>query len=52
LKACDCYCEYGEFDGFNMLAVSIGKELDYSKIISYLDENEESGKISYAELCV
>ncbi|MEZ5347361.1 MAG: DUF4265 domain-containing protein [Pyrinomonadaceae bacterium] len=52
LKACGCYCEYGEFDGFNMLAVSAGKDLDYNGILSYLNEYEDSGRISYAELCV
>lgn len=51
-KGYDCYCEYGEFDGYNMLAVSIDKELGYSKVAAYLDEKAESGKISYAELCI
>lgn len=51
-KECGCYCEYGEFDGYNMLAVSVNKDLDYSKVASYLNENEESGRISYAELCI
>lgn len=47
-----CYCEYGEFNGFNMLAVSIDKSIDYSKLVPYLDNNEISGNISYAELCI
>jgi hypothetical protein len=51
-KSNDCYCEYGEFDGFNMLAVSIEREMDYDKLATYLDEKEELGKISYAELCI
>ena len=33
-KKHDCYCEYGEFDGYNMLAVSVDKDLDH-EIQSY-----------------
>ena len=51
-KGHGCYCEYGEFRDFNMLAVSIGSELDYSKLASYLDEKEKLGELSYAELCI
>jgi len=35
-----------------MLAVSIGSNNNYKKIIAYLDAEELLGKISYAELCV
>lgn len=52
LKGCGCYCEYGEFDGFNMLALSVDKGMDFEKIITYLDKQESLGVISYAELCV
>lgn len=52
LKEGGCYCEYGEFYGYNMLAVSVNKDLDYEKVMSYLDQHEESGRISYAELCI
>ena len=51
-KSNDCYCEYGEFGGFNMLAVSINQTIDYSKLAFYLGKIEELGKISYAELCI
>lgn len=51
-KTNSCYCEYGEFRDFNMLAVSIGSEMDYGKIASYLDEKERLGELSYAELCI
>ena len=51
-KRHECYCEYGEFDGFNMLAVSIGHNIDYNKLAFYLDKKEELGKISYSELCI
>ena len=51
-KKQNCYCEYGEFDGFNMLAVSIGLSVDYELVSSYLDSYESSDKLSYAELCL
>ena len=51
-KQNECYCEYGEYGEFNMLAVSINPNFDYSKIAFYLDKKEELGKISYAELCI
>ncbi len=52
LKEKDCYCEYGEFDGFNMLAVSVDSSNEYNEITAYLDAEESLGKISYAELCI
>ena len=51
-KSHGCYCEYGEFHDFNMLAVSIESGLDYSKLAPYLDEKEKLGELSYAELCI
>lgn len=52
LRKRGCYCEYGEFDGFNMLAVCVFKDQEYSKIASYLDELEDTNLLSYAELCI
>jgi len=52
LKSSGCYCEYGEFGNFNMLAVGVYASLNYSEIASYLGEKEAGGLISYAELCV
>jgi hypothetical protein len=51
-KSNSCYCEYGEFRDFNMLAVSIDGEMDYDKLATFLDEKEQLGDISYAELCL
>ena len=52
LKKFGCYCEYGEFDGMDMLAVCVYQSEDYSKIASYLDKLELDEWISYAELCI
>ena len=52
LRSCGHYCEYGEFAHFNMLAVSIEKDADYSAVKAYLDEKEGSNSVSYAELCL
>jgi hypothetical protein len=52
LKKAGCYCEYGEFKGFNMLAVEISSELNYEQIEAYLLDKEERGVLSYAELCI
>ena len=51
-KKQNCYCEYGEFEGFNMLAVSIGLDVDYDLVSSYLNSYESEEKLSYAELCL
>lgn len=51
LKGHGCYCEYGEFGGFNMLAVAVDKKLEYDELESFLQMNQDSGIISYAELC-
>lgn len=47
-----CYCEYGEFVDFNMLAVDIDEKVDYQKVKEYLSCMESKGFLSYAELCV
>jgi len=52
LKSLNCYCEYGEFRDFNMLAVDIKDSVRYSDIEQYLMKKELIGAISYAELCV
>ncbi|NMM42159.1 DUF4265 domain-containing protein [Pseudoalteromonas arctica] len=52
LKSKGCYCEYGEFGEFNMLAVDINDEVIYEDIEKYLAKLESEGAISYAELCV
>lgn len=52
LKSKGCYCEYGEFGEFNMLAVDISDDVIYEEIEQYLIEKETEGIISYAELCV
>ena len=52
LKSKGCYCEYGEFGEFNMLAVDINDEVIYEDIEQYLSKLESEGTISYAELCV
>lgn len=51
-KSKGCFCEYGEFKDFNMLAVCIDETLDYNTLTPYLDEKQEAGLISYAELCL
>jgi len=52
LRSLGCYCEYGKFGAFNMLAVCVLKNQMYLKVASYLDKLETLGLISYAELCV
>ena len=52
LRSSGHYCEYGEFADFNMLAVSIAKDADYSTLKAYLDGKEANNSISYAELCL
>jgi len=52
MKSCGCYCEYGEFHVFNMLAVSIDKDVSYKTVVSFLNQKEKAGDISYAELCI
>ena len=51
LKSKNCYCEYGEFGVFNMLAVDISADVIYEEIEQYLSKQESTGVISYAELC-
>ena len=51
-KSKGCYCEYGEFGEFNMLAVDINADVIYEDIEEYLSKQESEGKISYAELCI
>ena len=51
-KAHNCYCEYGEFGAFHMLAVSIPFSVEYSKISSHLEKLEVLNQISFAELCL
>lgn len=52
LKGFGCYCEYGDFTDFAMIAACVGADCDYSLIAEFLDQQEGSGKLSYAELCV
>lgn len=52
LKKFGCYCEYGEFQHFNMFAVNCGETVNFVELQSYLMESELNGKISYAELCI
>jgi hypothetical protein len=52
LKSLNCFCEYGEFQDFNMLAIDIDSEVDYLSVKKYLSEKESEGIISYAELCI
>ncbi len=52
LKFDGCYTEFGEFPEYDMLAVAIPPDLDYDKIKDLLEHSEQSGKISFAELCV
>ncbi|CAM2069280.1 DUF4265 domain-containing protein [Sulfidibacter corallicola] len=51
-KVHNCYCEYGEFGAFNMLAVSIPASVEYPKISKHLEKLEAVTKISFAELCL
>lgn len=51
-KSKGCYCEYGEFGAFIMLAVDINDDVIYEEIEKYLSKQESEGTISYAELCV
>ncbi|MDP9421353.1 MAG: DUF4265 domain-containing protein [Pseudomonadota bacterium] len=52
LKGKGCYCEFGEFPEFNMLAISIDSKIAYRPIRELLDEAESAGRISFAELCI
>ena len=52
LKKAGCYCEYGEFSDFNMLAVDIAGDVNSDCIYAFLDEFEALEKLSYAELCL
>jgi hypothetical protein len=52
LRKKGCYCEFGEFPEYDMLAVCVFKEIDYTDIKTTLLEAQESGQISLAELCI
>lgn len=52
LKKKGCYCEYGEFKAFNMLAVEILEKIEYEEVESFLEEQELKGVLSFAELCI
>jgi Domain of unknown function (DUF4265) len=46
------YCEYGEFPEYNMLAISIDGAEKFRELVDYLQDKEDAGDISYAELCL
>jgi hypothetical protein len=52
LKEKGCYCEFGEFPEYDMLAVCVFKHIDYNNIKPFLLEAQEAGRISLAELCI
>jgi hypothetical protein len=52
IKAMKHYCEYGEFSGYSMLAISVDKYGKFDELISYLEGLEKKGILSYAELCL
>lgn len=52
LRAAGCYCEYGEFPGFDMLAVSVLATVDYGPLRTELMRLEALEQISFAELCI
>jgi len=52
LKSEGCYCEHGEFGALEMLAICVGKSVNYDRIVAYLSDNELRGVLSFAELCV
>jgi len=52
LTSFGCFCEYGEFQGFNMLAVDCDESVNFGEIQFYLSECEANGAISFAELCL
>lgn len=52
LKEIGCYCEYGEFQDFNMLAVEVNTKTNYKDVENYLAAKESEEILSYAELCI
>ena len=52
LKNAGCYCEYGEFKDFNMMAVEVDGKINYEDIENYLTVKESQAILSYAELCI
>ena len=46
------FSEYGEFPGFNMLAVDLAGDVDSDSLYDFLDKFEALEKLSYAELCL
>ncbi len=46
----ECIVEYGEFPGFEMLAIAIPDVVDYRRIRSLLEQCESQGHLSFAEL--
>lgn len=52
LKALGCYCEYGEFPGFDMLAASVPEAVAYAPIRAELERLEGLEEISFSELCI
>lgn len=50
-----CYCEYGEFGnggGCQMLAVAIPADRDLEAIVCFLEQQENEGVLSFAELAL
>ena len=52
LEGMDCYCEYGEFPTMEALAVSVPATAPYADVTGHLEELEDRGLISYAELAL
>ncbi len=52
LKSMGCYCEYGEFPGYNMLAIEVSSEVNVEHVVDHLSKMESQGLISFAELCI
>lgn len=52
LQILGCWIEYGEFPNFNIMAIAVPPDLDYSRVTGLLQPLQQDGKISLAELCV
>jgi hypothetical protein len=52
LRSRGCYCEFGEFPEFDMLAACVPVDVDYNPIRAKLLEYQKAGKLSLAELCI
>lgn len=52
LRAIGCYCEFGEFPEYNMLAVCVPAEVSLSEVNKAIHSEESSGLISIADLCI